>query len=417
MNHHRSVLPLLVAVAAGCGSDQAAGPTSAQADAIRGRLAFEQDCAGCHASRDGFDLAFFGFSDADIVRRAVKHVDTATAFDIVAAIRAMRVPPAEEDLRLFQPGGVTLGSDVAFATAMFGRDAWPADLNTAGLRAIDPREVRIALPLPVWSDEATNLDWMPDDPLPATILEFAGRQAEGAIAGYRAAPSRENLLRAVQALRVADRTPANAGAPCLLEDPARVNYEVCFEVRRWTSSLVAQHMLRHGMSGSLGGDLHDVWWDVGNVARRSRGAGTLAVERPVENWAAWMFLGWSFDPSRHPSVYTGGGFRQLGLMRHATFVALRSQVGRPAASPAVYDDLVQAVRFAPGAWTAAVATFGMRHLVERLESGDRPPRAEQVVDAAADVNAALAEVNRRVPAVERAPIVELGERVLALLGG
>ena len=53
-------------------------------DASLGRTAFVASCAPCHASADGFDLAFFGFSDFDIVRRGVAHVDTATARDIVA---------------------------------------------------------------------------------------------------------------------------------------------------------------------------------------------------------------------------------------------------------------------------------------------------------------------------------------------
>src|SRR5438128_3225954 len=44
-----------------------------------GQIAFEQSCSPCHASRDGFDLAMFGFTDTTIIRRAVKHVDTATA--------------------------------------------------------------------------------------------------------------------------------------------------------------------------------------------------------------------------------------------------------------------------------------------------------------------------------------------------
>jgi hypothetical protein len=412
----RHLVLALCGVLVGCEAAEVGAPVPAGPNAALGREAFTRECATCHASGDGFDLAFFGFTDTTIVRRAVAHVDTATALDIVAHIRSLRVPSVPENLRLFQPRGVTVGSDVAFAVALFGRDAWPVELTTDGLKAIDPRQVAIAVPLPVWSDEGSNLDWMPDDPLPPEIVGYAGGLPGAAVAGYRAVPTRENLARAVAALRSADRVGANLGAPCLFEDAARVDYEACFEVRRWTSTLVAQHMLRYDVRASLGPELHDVWWDVGNAARKSRQDPARTVERAVENWATWMFLGWSFEPSRHPSVYTGGGFRQLGLSRHATFVALRSQVARPRNSPMVYDDLVQAIRFAPGSWTTASAAFGFRHLLERLESGDRPTRPEQITEARADVEMAIAEVNRRAPAADRAALTALGQLVLQALG-
>ena len=47
-------------------------------------MAFQTSCGPCHASRDGFDLAYFGFPSADVIRRAVAHVDSATARDIAA---------------------------------------------------------------------------------------------------------------------------------------------------------------------------------------------------------------------------------------------------------------------------------------------------------------------------------------------
>jgi hypothetical protein len=381
-----------------------------------GSLAFTRECGQCHTTGDGFDLTFFGYADSTIIRRAVAHVDTTTALHIVAHIRSLGSPRAREDTRLFQPGGTPLGSDVGFAVALFGADAWPAGLTTAGLRAINPLQVRIALPLPMWSDEGTNLDWMPDAPLPEHALRFEGRRVEGALAGYRAAPSRENLLRVVMALRAAERTPSAEQAPCLFDDPARFKPRECFEIRRWASNLVAQHMLRSGlMSQSLGPELHDIWWDVGNAARRSRGSAD-PIEHAVENWASWMFLGWAFDPSRHASVYTGGGFRQLGLPRHATFIALRSQVARRERSPAPYADLLNAVRFAPTHWARNVAEFGFRHLVERLEAGDRPARPEQIAEARTQVQTALADANRKVTPADREVLVQLAERVLTLLG-
>ena len=403
---------LLAAAMAGCASEDSLAPQASIADPAGGRLAFERECARCHASADGFDLAFFGYSDTTIVRRAVAHVDTATALDIVAHVRTLGPPQAPEGLHLFQPGGSVLGSDVEFAVALFGSDNWPTGLTTSGLRAMDPRHVRIALPLPIWSDESSNLDWMPDHPLPAAILDYAGHQPEAAVAAYRAAPSEENLRRAVQSLRTADRAAANQGAPCLLEDSTRARYLECFEVRRWTSSLVAQHLLRRGTTTGISPDLHDVWWEVGNAARKSRTDPAQTVPNAVENWATWMFLSWSFDPSRHPSVYNGGSFRLLGLVRHATFIALRSEVARPAGSPMPYDDLLPAVRFSPSHWTMAAATFGLTHLLERQAAGDRPLRPEESAEAMATVNAAVVEASRKIPVADRPTIAGLGQAVI-----
>jgi hypothetical protein len=413
-----ALVPFAVTVVlAGC-SQELNGPPEAnlpKLDPALGRIAFEQECSTCHASRDGFDLKLFAFTDTTIIRRAVKHVDSATARNIVAYIHSVSAPHGSEKLRLFQPKGAPLAGDAEFAVALFGGDAWPVGLTSAGLLAIDPRTVQVAARLPIWSDESSNLDWMPDQPLPPAILDYSGGLVAGAIAGYRAVPTRDNLLRAVNALRTADRATANPGAPCLLEDTTRVKFRECFEVRRWTSTLVALHLLRNGMDANLGGQVHDIWWDVGNAARKSRADHSTPIANPVENWVAWMFLGWSFDPSQHASVYTGGGFRQLGLIRHATFVALRSQVARARNSTSPYEDMLNAVRFAPAAWTTSVASFGLRHLLERLQSGDRP-RADQLSAVVTTVNTAVSEASRKVALADRAALQALGQQVLAALG-
>jgi hypothetical protein len=128
-----------------------------------------------------------------------------------------------------------------------------------------------------------------------------------------------------------------------------------------------------------------------------------------------MFLGWSFDPSQHSSSYTGGGFRQLGLTRHATFVALRSEVARPRNSLSVYEDLVNAVRFAPGSWTTSVASFALRHINERLANGERPTSVDQIATAVAQVTAALTEAYKKVPLADRPAIDALATSALTAL--
>ncbi|HAC06969.1 MAG TPA: hypothetical protein DCF71_14060, partial [Gemmatimonadetes bacterium] len=106
--------------------------------AILGHEAFLAECANCHASQDGFDLAFFSFPDSTIVRRALGHVDAPTADDIVAYIRTLMVDPVGRFEASFQPGGEVLADDLEFAMRLFGADAWPSGMTTADLLAIDP---------------------------------------------------------------------------------------------------------------------------------------------------------------------------------------------------------------------------------------------------------------------------------------
>jgi hypothetical protein len=353
--------------------------------------------------------------DTTIIRRAVKHVDTATAQNIVAYIATIAAPRIDEKQQLFQPKTTTLASDVDFAMALFGRDAWPSDLTTNDLLAIDPRKVAVSIRMPIWSDEVSNKDWMPDFELPAAILDYNNGLAKNAIATYRASPTRENLSKAVTALRNADRATANGAAPCLLDDPARVKYRDCFEVRRWTSTLVALHMLRNGSDANLGSQLHDIWWDVGNVARRSRGDATVPIANSLENWAAWMYLGWTFDPSLHSSSYTAGAFNQLKLSRQETFIALRTEIARPKGSASVYEDYVNAVRFAPASWTLPVATFALRHIGERLASGDRPSLAS-IANAITQIYSGLTEANKKLAVADRPSVEALALQVVAALG-
>ena len=409
-------LPLaLVAISACSDSRNPVDSGIQQGQPVLGRMAFEESCSGCHASQDAFDVKAFGFMDTTIIRRAVKHVDTATARNIVAYINTIAAPPMDEKLQLFQPKSLTLTSDMAFVTALFGRDEWPSGMTTSALLAIDPRRVAVPLKMPIWSDEKSNLDWMPDFALPATILDYNNGAARNAVAIYRSSSTRENLTRAVTALRNADRATANPGAPCLVDDPARVKYRECFEVRRWTATLVALHMLRSGSDAHLGGTLHDIWWDVGNVARRSRADATVPIANPVQNWASWMYLGWTFDPSVHSTSYTGGAMRELGMPRLATFIALRSQVARPKNSASVYEDYVNAVRFAPSGWTLPVATFALRHIGERLAAGDRPSLAS-IATAITQIYSGLTEANKKLPVADRASVETLALQVIARLG-
>jgi hypothetical protein len=383
-----------------------------------GQIAFEQNCSQCHAARDGFDLAYFGYADSTIVRRALKHVNSTTAAQIAAYIVSMSAPHVSQSLRLFQPGGSTASSDVDFALGALGQDGWPATMTASQLRAIDPLQLRIVPKLLIWSDEGSNLDWMPDDSLPSAILTYAGSAGATALASYNASPTTQNLVAAVTALHNADHASANAGAPCMFFVASRVNYEQCFEVRRWISSLVAQHMLRSGITRPIATPLHGIWWEVGDAARRSRNQ-TGQIANTVQNWVAWMYLGWMFDPAGVAAVYTTGGLRQLGLSRHATFVALRSLVARPPGS--FQEDLTVWVDFrefalsVPASWTTPAASFALRHLIDRLNSGERPPAGTQTSVAINNVNSGMTALATKVSAADRATLQTLANQVITLL--
>ncbi len=410
-------LPLALLLAIGlsaCAGTDSVAPGLHDGNAARGATAFVQACSSCHASGDGYDLAYFGFTDTTIVRRALRHVDTLTAYDIVAHIHALNVTPQNPSVRPFQPGGEVLASDLDFAMGLFGSDAWPAGLTTAQLAAMDPRLIPVAVPFPHWADEATNMDWMPDSVLPLGVLDDQGQLPQAAIAGYRAAPTVENLTRALAALRSAERRAGNPDAPCFdLETLTRVNFPQCFQVRRWTATLVGQHFLRNGIPERMDASLHDIWWDVGNAARKSIAA-KEELPNARANWAAWMYLAWSFDPSLHPTVYTGGGLMAIGLPRHATFLALRSAVARPAGSETPYEDVAAAASFAPATWAYDVADFGFRHLLDRIAAGDVPPSA-QLAQARERVNATLTSALKKVPTTQSTALTALRDRVLTAL--
>jgi len=422
---HRGIgLAFLVLGIVACGSQPGAplapgepgAPPPPAADAVGGEAAFVTACAACHSSRDGFDLAFFGFPDSTIIRRAVFHVDSATARDIAAHVRALAPAGAARGSRIFQPQGIVLVGDVDFASRLFGSDAWPVGMTTAELRSIDPLGVALAVPFPRWSVEFDNVDWLPDSPLPFGVLDANGGAARRALGAYYAAPSLNTLLAAVGALRGADRGPANPGAPCTRDEGEGplADDAACFEVRRWTASFAAQHMLRVGAMDGLHPMLHDTWWDVGNAARLStRFQG--GVENGTLNWASWMMLGWVFEPGNHASVYTGNALLDQGLPRHATFVALRSQVARAPGSPAAYADAANAARFAPAHWTFDATRFAYDHLLERLAAGERPAPGEPLDEARAAVQRAFLQAAFKVTAAQRAELEARKDAILAAL--
>jgi hypothetical protein len=379
-----------------------------------GGAAFVTSCAGCHASHDGFDLAYFGFPDSTIIRRAVFHVDTATALSIVQHIRSLEVDPVGRDTRPFQVPSAA--SDVDFAVRLFGQDAWPASLDEDGLLAIDPTRVAAAVTFPLWSDEATNLDWMPGGELPPEVLGPPDGHVERALRAYSFLRTDQAAVRAVLALRRA-AVDSTAG-PCFqsddgaLRDPA-----VCFETTRWTASLGAQHALRSGLdlTGSVRGStaVADAFWDVGQAARRSLLKNLAPVDHAEENWVNWMYMGWVMAPGNHASGYTASGLTRAGLPRHGTFVALRSMPARAPGSHSPFADLATVARVAPTEWLADAYATGLTVLEARVSRGWKPDAELEIARARQALEVSAFAATRRLGATRAEPLVARTRSLLA----
>jgi len=383
-------------------------------DPVLGRAAFQQDCASCHASRDGFDLAHFQFPDTTIRRRALAHVDEPTATNIVAHVRTLSARrPSSDEVPLFQPGNRTLGDDVAFAQNLFGVDAWPDTLTREALRAIDPLDVPVALHFPRWSVEENNLDWMPELGLADALLDWNDAAARQRLEEYYRTQGMQDLVNAVQAMRLAERDSANAAAPCARKPIARLNADACFESRRWAATLGAQFMMRLGIETPVHSVIHDSWWDVG-FAVRDIVLRDGHFEHGEENWVTWMWMGWMFDPERHASIYMSQGLDRMGLDRHAVFHSLRASVSRGENSIHNYMDAKTTALYAPDSWAFAATKMAYEEVELRLSLGERVPEVYEAL-ARAEIERTYTYASNKVSKDEAATLLEMRDRILAVL--
>ncbi|MEO8452074.1 MAG: hypothetical protein ABI647_19950, partial [Gemmatimonadota bacterium] len=391
---------------------------------LPGDQAFAQECATCHPSRDGFDLRYFSYTDTNIVRRAVAHVDTATAWRIASYIRTLQTPKVAENTRLFQPGnGLLLPSDTAFAVRLFGSDQWPVTMTRAKLLAINPLTVPIALDLPQWSNEADKtLEWIPKTALPAAILSFNGNKVKNALATLEATPSAQTLSLAMQAVFNASNDASNPAAPCpYLWRKTPPDYNACFSLHTYASSLGAAYMIRRGLTGFVDQRVHNIWWETGFTAHLSRQAvGPLQVPEARAAAERWFYLGWMFDPVHVQAIYTTGLLRERQRNRLATFVAARSLVAR---LPGVFDedvnpyvDFAEVALSTPDNWAVNTGTFALNELRRRLQAGDRPPKGTVANEAKAHLNAGMAALARKIGKLPLAPLQTLANQVIVLVG-
>jgi mono/diheme cytochrome c family protein len=253
-------------------------PAAARAARIeRGLAAYRKAgpkgaCAGCH-SAVAIDLAFIGFSDADILRRAIPQVGVADARAIVDLVHALREeqgidrPLHPLRFRFLQPGDEVLpglpqpaiypgtlageqdaARDAAFARSLRDdvrlllvgdpiRTVDQARAAQAQLLGLDLGRLRVGIPLERWSEDgfhgaASNVatEWVPmvaRRPPPGTGAPF-----EALAEAYRLDPSDANLWQLYDAIE----TLTVAEGPALA---AR------WSLRKYQALQVASHMLLH----------------------------------------------------------------------------------------------------------------------------------------------------------------------------
>ena len=427
------VLPVLAIVGSAACSDSSAPATNVdpQVRIARGHDAFVASCATCHASRDAFDLAFFGFDDSIIVRRARKHVSVETGRDIAAYVRSLDVVSRGQSFRPFQPASSRAQSDGDFWGRLFGvgEDAWPASLTPAALRAVDLRQVVAPFQFLQWADEAGDDDWMPDVPLAPSVLDRDGGALRRLIDAYYAGPTDATLLAAVNAFRQIVRpTTGGTDALCYGDTGAQPRAGDCFQAMRWMSSLAAVHFLRRGRTEEIPLDIVHLWWETGEAAVSTNFVPLTTPPSPPRTLrtAAWLYLAFTYRPMefREDNGYMGQVLQSAGFSRVALVAELRRMVGvggvheRDPAQPLwdaqpFWDGMLAVVR-APNALKARAALFVYDFLAASLDSGATfRPEARQLMDVA--VNGIEMELPRatQVDAALRAQLAARRDGLLA----
>ncbi len=158
-------------------------------------------CVNCHAP-DPLDIAYFGFPDGDILRRAIPHLSAAQVANIIDMVHALRDQYSigrrdPRQVRPFQPGGGLLaGGSIAERDATFGQElvsmglaiatksiASVADAEAAFAEvwAIDRHMLRIPVPFNRYSEDIFH---NPDGYMPDCSADLDGCDDHGSIADW-----------------------------------------------------------------------------------------------------------------------------------------------------------------------------------------------------------------------------------------
>ena len=138
-------------------------------------------CVSCHAA-DPMDLAFIGYSDSQIYRRAFSHINAnqQTIDDVIDMVHALRAkfnitqPPNPATFRPFQPGGAVLpGTSAQQRDQAFGQELKDMNLRLMGdpinsvadakkawdeLGAVNLRSLKVGIPMNKYTEDKFNND-------------------------------------------------------------------------------------------------------------------------------------------------------------------------------------------------------------------------------------------------------------------
>ncbi len=389
-------------------------PQPISGDPTRGEAAWRLECMSCHTAPQGWDVAHFHYSDSTIVRRALGHVPPATAWDIVAHVRSLAVADTMTPTkRPFQPGGVLLSSDQEFGVRLFGSDAWPASLTRDQLLAMDPRTIPMALPLPAWSDEASNYDWLPGSPATGKLPAGVRAAAATVLDAYYAKPSLQGAANAAQRVRILAHDASIPDAPCTyLDVPSRYDAQKCADVAKWVAAFMYVEGVRSGDLKGTAAVATREWWETGHLFHKAQQFKRQIPERDIQI-AGWIYLGWMWNRALNKnSLYFAGPAAALGHNRLAAFHILRTMVERKAGSVPLCGDVESLGQWGATQWLSEVMAFAYRELQYRASVGELPRDHQFCAD---QVRLAQIWVGKRTGSANAAALKPLADATMAIV--
>ncbi len=246
-----------------------------------------RSCVNCHLSPSGFDLVFFGKSNAGeqdsiIIQRAVfdpntghGHVSLEDAYHIAAYLRSLRISsqtiPNDNASVIPIPSGNSPINVWNGATPLT-----ESQINSWDFR----NNISVSFDFPKWfaGDETNSLfddntDFIPE----IDLLSEKEGDVRIKFEAYLNDPSNANFLALMQhshySLSEGERHPGEHNY---------YNFEKSFDYQRWMATLYFQHVIDPSNDFEFGDELStnvaefsisDALWDAGNIARRSQDNG------------------------------------------------------------------------------------------------------------------------------------------------